>query len=150
MTATTAVTPSLFVGVEFNPLENDLGLLANWRVFDETEQLPALIVGTSSDRIGTPSGRAYYATLSKDLSGWTGLPVAPYVGLAFGEYDDAWETIGGMAIRWMPRVSSTHSWDGHNLHHQLDYAPGNGQRLGIVVAQQGSKQYVGVSLGTSW
>ena len=38
--------------------------------------------GTSSDRIGTPEGQAYYVTLSKDLSTVKDWPIAPYVGAA--------------------------------------------------------------------
>ena len=40
------------------------------------EDRPAVILGTSTDRIGTPSGRAIYATASKDLEHLTGLPIA--------------------------------------------------------------------------
>ena len=51
--------------------------LANWLALPETEKRPALILGTSSDRLGTPSGQSFYATLSKSLRRETGLPIAP-------------------------------------------------------------------------
>jgi hypothetical protein len=37
----------------------------NWLAVPETTKTPALIVGTSSDRIGTPGGQSFYATASK-------------------------------------------------------------------------------------
>lgn len=121
----------------------------NWRVVDETGRRPALILGTSSDRIGTPSGRAYYATLSKDLEEWTGLRVAPYVGTSYGEFEDEWELIGGLRIRWTADWSSTHLWDGVNLHHILDRSFADRWRAGVVVVEQDGKYYLGMSVGAS-
>ncbi len=146
-TATYAFTPAFSAGLEVNPLANDLGLLANWRLLDETAARPAFIVGTSSDRIGTPSGRAYYGTFSKDLSAWTGLPIAPYAGAAWGTFDDELVAIGGLAVSWGAGFTSTHLWDGHNLHHTLDRRLGRGLRIGLVVAQQDSRHYLGLSFG---
>ena len=79
--------PRLTVGVEYNPLDGDVGPLVNFVAVTETEKRPALILGTSSDRIGTPEGRSFYATFSKDLTESTGLPIAPYVGYSYGQFD---------------------------------------------------------------
>lgn len=147
LTGTYRILPNAFVGLEYNPLDDDLGLLVNWRVIEETKRRPMLMVGTSSDRIGTPSGRAYYATLSKGLDGAIGLPVAPYVGTAFGEFDDEWVFVGGLGIRWSDHLRSTHVWDSDNLHHMLDYSFEDGYRSGLLLVQQDSKYYLGVSLG---
>lgn len=149
LTATYALAPGAFVGVEYNPLADDVGLLANWRIVDEGKNRPMLMVGTSSDRIGTPDGRAYYATLAKDLSAWTDLPIAPYVGTAYGEFDSEFVAIGGLGIRWSDDVRSTHSWDGHNLHHMLDYTIKNGYRVGFVLAEQDGSHFGGLSIGVS-
>lgn len=149
LTATYALAPDLLVGVEYNPLADDVGVLANWRMVEEGPRRPALILGTSSDRIGTPSGRAYYATLSKDLEPWLGLPVAPYAGAAYGEFEDAWEAIGGLQVRWGEHWSSTHSWDGHDLHHLLDRTWAGGWRTGIVLVERSGRYYGGLSLGAS-
>jgi hypothetical protein len=119
-------------------------------VWDETDLRPALILGTSSDRIGTPSGRTYYAMLAKDLSEIVGLPVAPYIGTGFGEFEDEWEFLAGLRIAWLERLSTTHMWDSENLHHVIDYEWDGGYRTGIVVAQQDSSYYVGLSLGYSF
>ncbi len=147
LTATYRVVPDAFVGLEYNPLADDLGLLANWRIVEEGERTPMLMLGTSSDRIGTPEGRAYYATASKDLERHLDLPVAPYLGVAFGEYDDEWVLIGGATVRWADRVSSTHVWDSENLHHMVDLALDGGLRVGVVLAQQGDDHYLGLSTG---
>lgn len=147
LTGTYQVLPELSLGVEYNPLgSGDIGPLANWRALEETEHRPALILGTSSDRIGTPTGRALYATFSKDLEAWTDLPVAPYAGLVWGSFDDTWRELLGLRVRYGERLSSTHLWDGVNLHHLLDYAFAPGSSVGIVVAQQDEQHYLGLSL----
>ncbi|HSF25011.1 MAG TPA: hypothetical protein VLE20_12365, partial [Blastocatellia bacterium] len=72
--------------------------LANWVAITETEQRPALILGTSSDRIGTPSGQSFYATISKNLQREIKLPIAPYAGVAYSTYEDRFLPIGGLNI----------------------------------------------------
>lgn len=144
-----ALTERLAVGIEVNPLDDDVGPLVNWRLVDETERRPALILGTSSDRIGTPSGRAYYATLSKDLEAWTGLPIAPYAGTAYGGFEHEWELIGGLRIRWGSLFETAHMWDGENLHHLVD-RPFGRYRVGGVAVEQDGTYYFGITLGASF
>ncbi len=143
-TLTYALLPELRLGLEYNPLADDVGVLANWRAIAETNTRPALLLGTSSDRIGTDSGRSYYATVSKDLESTLGLSVAPYVGLAYGEADEAFDLIGGLSIRWSERVSSYHLWDGHNLHHVLERSFGK-TTLGLVLVDLDGSFYAGLS-----
>jgi hypothetical protein len=150
LTATVSPVDGLWVGLEYNPLADDLGPLVNWRVVDETRRRPALILGTSSDRIGTTRGRAYYATLSKDLGALTGVAVAPYAGLAYGEFDDELVGIGGLRIRWAKRVSSMHLWDSENLHHMLDLAIADRWRVGVMSVEQDGSYYAGLSVGASF
>ena len=69
--------PRFTAGVEYNPLAGKVSPLANVVALTETLRRPALILGTSSDRIGTPSGQSFYATFSKSLKPHTRLPVAP-------------------------------------------------------------------------
>ena len=149
LTATYAVRPDLFVGVEVNPRDDDVGPLATWRALEETEDRPALILGTSSDRIGTPSGRAVYATASKDLERWTGLPVAPYLGVTYGGFEHEFRVIGGVHVRWAERWTSTHIHDGVNLHHTLDRSFDGGLRAGLLAVEQDGDYYFGISLGAS-
>jgi len=141
---------TFMAGLEYNPKANDLGPIANWLALPETDQRPALIFGTSSDRIGTPHGRAIYGTLSKDLEGWTGLPIAPYAGASFGTFDDELVGIGGLMIRWSERVNTTSMWDGHNLHHVADYAIDEQNLIGIVLAEQDGAYSLGLSYSISF
>ncbi|HEX8252190.1 MAG TPA: hypothetical protein VF846_03495, partial [Thermoanaerobaculia bacterium] len=70
-------------GIEWNAQADEVGVVANWRALHETRTRPALMFGTSSDRIGTPSGQSYYATISKSFS-----RVAPYAGVSWSEYEE--------------------------------------------------------------
>ena len=144
-TAMYQFTPTFSAGVEVNPLASDIGPIANWLAVSEEGSWPALIFGTSSDRIGTPHGRAIYGTFSKDLEAWTGLPIAPYVGLSWGTYDDELVGIGGLRIGWSDRISTTNLWDGHNLHHTVEYGLDGGQLLGLVIANLDEHYSLGVS-----
>lgn len=138
-------TSTFSAGIEYNPLADDVGPIANWLALPETEDTPALILGTSSDRIGTPSGRAVYATLSKDVEDWTGLPVAPYAGLSYSGYDEEVDVIGGLSIRWSEDWTSTHMWDGHNLHHLLETTLAGGHTIGLLVVEQEGAYDVGLT-----
>ena len=137
--------PRFTAGIEYNPLADDVGPIANWLAVTETDRRPAVIVGTSSDRIGTPSGRAYYATASKDLEEAIGLPIAPYAGVSYGTFDDEAVAIGGVLIRWSERWSSTHMWDGYNLHHLVEVALDHGQTVGLVLVHLDGEYDLGVT-----
>jgi len=130
-TLTYRFRPRLTAGVEYNPLAEKVSPLANVVALTETPKRPALILGTSSDRIGTPYGQSYYATLSKDLSEGTGLPISPYVGMAYGTFEDRFRPIGGLNIRFNERWSSTVLFDGVRVHPLVNYARGRHQ-FGIL------------------
>ena len=116
--------PRLTAGVEYNPLAGKVSPIANWLALSETKRRPALVLGTSSDRIGTPSGQSFYATLSKSLERETGLPFAPYAGVAYGTYEDRLRPIGGLNIYYKQRWSSTILFDGVRVHPLVNYARG--------------------------
>lgn len=80
--------PDLKFGIEANLLADEIGMVANWRAVRETGRRPAVIFGTSSDRIGTAAGQAYYVTASKSLHHAIGIPVAPYAGASYSGYED--------------------------------------------------------------
>jgi hypothetical protein len=123
--------PRLTAGVEYNPLADKVSPLANFVALTETHRRPALILGTSSDRIGTPSGQSFYATLSKNLKHPTGLPVAPYVGVAYGTFEDRLRVIGGLNITLDERWSSTILFDGVRVHPLVNYTRGRHQ-FGVI------------------
>jgi hypothetical protein len=123
------------VGIEWNPLAEKVSPLANWRALSETERRPAIIFGTSSDRIGTPSGQSFYVTASKDLSPWLRLPPAPY-----GTFDDKTRAIGGLNISFPASVSSLVIYDGVKVHptfswsrdrHTISFLLANGEDPGV-------------------
>lgn len=118
-------------GVEYNPLAKKVSPLANIVVITETHNRPALILGTSSDRIGTPSGQSFYATLSKNIKHYTRLPLSPYVGVAHGTFDDRTRLIGGLNITINDRWSSTILFDGVRVHPLLNYTHGRHQ-FGVI------------------
>ena len=113
--------PRFTAGVEYNPLAGKASPLANLVAVTESHSRPALILGTSSDRIGTPSGQSFYATLSKSLKHHTGLPLAPYAGIAYGTYEDRLRVIGGLNITLNEAWSSTILFDGVRVHPLLNY-----------------------------
>lgn len=126
-TLTYTFHPRITAGIEYNPLAGKVSPLANIVALTETAKRPALILGTSSDRIGTPSGQSYYATFSKNLRQATGLPIAPYVGITYGTYEDRLRPIGGLNISFHERWSSTILFDGVRVHPLLSYGRGRHQ-----------------------
>lgn len=96
--------------------------LANWLAVSETARRPALILGTSSDRIGTPSGQSFYATLSKNLRRETRLPIAPYAGFAYGTFEDRIRPIGGLSIGFHEKFTSLVIFDGVHVHPLLNFS----------------------------
>ncbi len=116
--------PRFTAGLEYNPRADKVSPLANWLAIDETLRRPAVILGTSSDRIGTPSGQSYYATVSKNLKRETGLPIAPYIGVAYGTYEDRLRAIGGTSIGFTERLNAMLIFDGVHLHEMITYARG--------------------------
>jgi hypothetical protein len=114
--------PWLQVGVEYNPLASEVAPLFNLHVISETLRRPAVILNTSTDRIGTPEGQSFSLTVSKDLERWVNLPVAPYVGVAYGTYEDKARMIGGLFTRLAPGLSSLILFDGVHVHPTFTYS----------------------------
>lgn len=123
-TLTYRLHPRITAGVEYNPLADDVHPLANILVMDETLRRPAMIIGTSTDRIGTPSGQAYYATFSKNLKRETRLPIAPYAGVMYGTYQDRFRPIGGVNVGITERFTLLTTYDGVHGHQMVNYSYG--------------------------
>jgi hypothetical protein len=121
-TLTYRLTPSLSAGIEYNPRAGKASPLANWVPLGETARRPALILGTSSDRIGTPSGQSFYATFSKNLRRETRLPIAPYAGAVYGTYEDRLRPIGGLSVGFHEKVSALVVFDGVHVHPLLNFS----------------------------
>jgi hypothetical protein len=126
--------PRFTAGVEYNPKAHEVAPIANLLILTETAKRPAWMIGTSTDRIGTPSGHAFYTTLSKNLSEVTGLPIAPYVGVAYGTYEDRLRPIGGLSI-FLPRgFSVLTTFNGVNVHPLLNFTRGR-HTLSLVMVK---------------
>ena len=108
-------------GIEYNPKVGEVHPLLTVIPVTETVNRPAIIMGISSDRIGTPEGSSFYLTASKDLEHWTGLPIAPYGGIVYGSYDHRWRPIGGLFARLPHRFTALVQFDGVKVHPSLTY-----------------------------
>lgn len=132
------VTPDLKAGVEWNAQADELGFVANWRVVDETSTRPAIILGTSSDRIGTPSGQSYYATMSKGFG-----RIAPYVGASYSGYESRVLFPFGVNVSVTPNVSAMLINDGVHTHLSTTYAHRNASLTLLLV----EREKLGVTVG---
>lgn len=112
------VNADLQLGVEYNPLADDVGPLLNWRAVREEDGHPAVILGTSSDRIGTPSGRAFYLTVSKSLAEGVGI----YVGASYSQFEKKVLIPAGVSLQFDERWSSLLVYDGVNFHPMVTYS----------------------------
>lgn len=118
-TASYKVLRTLQLGVEFNAAVDEFNPLVTWFVVTETERRPALFLGTSSDRIGSPVGtQAYYATASKYVPG---LRTSAYVSLNYSEWSEGFNYPFGAALEIAGGVSARYMYDGEHSHALLDY-----------------------------
>jgi hypothetical protein len=127
------LTPDLAVGVEVNPGADEIGPLANWRLASETARRPSLMLGTSSDRIGTPYGRAYYLTAGKSVK-LGGQAIGPYVGLLWSTYDDQLLFPAGLNVPLSGGWSSQLQYDGRYTHLMASHTRGR-TTLGVLAVR---------------
>ena len=133
-TLTYQVHPRLQLGVEYNPRAGEFKPLANLFLVTETDKRPAVMIGTSTDRIGTPSGQAFFATVSKNLKQSTGLPVAPYIGAAFGTYEHRLRPIAGLTVFLGKGFSIISTFNGVQVHPLLNFTHGR-HALSLVMVK---------------
>ncbi len=120
MTANYRVVPTLQLGVEYNPVAGEVDPLATWFLLTETERRPAVFLGTSSDRIGSPRGKqAYYATAAKYLPA---LRASPYVSLNYSQWDEGWNVPFGANLELGHGLSVQPMYDGQRTHLLGTYA----------------------------
>lgn len=135
------ITRDVKAGVEWNANADELGLVANWRALGETATRPAVIFGTSSDRIGTPSGQSYYVTLSKGFG-----RVAPYLGASYSGYESRVIFPFGVNVHLGGPVSAMLINDGVHTHLSATYAHRN---LSLTVLAV-EREKVGLTLGMTF
>ena len=136
--------PNLKLGLEWNPGAGELGFVANWRAVAETPRRPAIVFGTSSDRIGTPHGQSYFVTISKSLHHETGLPIAPYVGASYSGYENRWLVPFGLNVAIGSSWSAMLIHDGVHTHLSATWS---GRRFGITVLAV-ERRDAGITIGT--
>jgi len=115
-------------------------------VLQETARRPALMLGTSTDRIGTPSGHAYYATLSKNLESFLHAPIAPYAGAAYGTFDDRLRFIGGVNLLVTEHLSALVTYNGEHYNSILSLS--HGRYTGSLLFISGGD--IGAAWNVTW
>ena len=119
------VLEKLQLGVEMNPAADEIGPLVTWFLLTEGAGRPALFVGTSSDRIGSPEGeQSYFLTAAKRHPRW---PVSAYVSLNYSQWDDGFNVPFGAEIEIGERFSLRPMYDGQRTHLMFNYL---GRRYG--------------------
>lgn len=97
----------------------EVGFRATYVALRETEALPQVHFGTSSDRIGTPKGKQQYSvTFAKALPG---TPASPYVSITYSEFDKQLVFPFGMNIQVDRNWSLLGMHDGRKSHLLLNY-----------------------------
>lgn len=118
-TANYRVLPSLQLGVEFNAEVEEIGPLVTWFLVTEAHRRPAVFLGTSSDRIGSPAGtQSYYLTVAKHAP-WA--PVSAYATLNYSEWDERLNVPFGATLWFGSAWSVQPMFDGDRTHLMLGY-----------------------------
>ena len=135
------VDPRLQIGIEYNPSAEEIGPLFNWVAQEETDALPHVSFGTSSDRIFTPKGyQGYFVTLAKSLHNSN---LAPYVGLSYSEYEETILVPFGLNVALAPEWDLLGMNDGRNTHALLTYKT-EAVNYSLILIKM---QHFGVSIG---
>ncbi len=88
-------------------------------LFTETQTRPAFFLGTSSDRIGSPSGeQSYFATVSKYIPR---LRSSFYGSLNYSEWDGKFNVTFGVGFELGKGFSLRPMYDGDQRHVMLNY-----------------------------
>ena len=128
MTATYRVIPTFQLGVEYNPAAGEVAPLATLFLLTEGERRPAVFLGTSSDRIGSPEGtQCYFFTAAKYLPQ---IRTAPYMSLNYSEWDSGWNVPFGASVELGRGLSLQPMYDGARTHLLGSYAT---QRFSVTL-----------------
>ena len=106
----------LNLGIEWNPTPPKTPPLADLFLLMETHSVPAVSLGTSSDRIGTEAGTtSVFLTAAKR---WPSprLPLSGYVSLNWSETDDGFNYPFGGTIHIGERYGIRAMYDGQRTH----------------------------------
>jgi hypothetical protein len=137
------VTPRLQLGLEYNPGANELAPRGNWFAQTETDARPGIIFGVSSDRIGTPSGQAYFVTFSKQVGASA---FAPYVSLNYSGHDREFNFPFGASLGLSRNWTLTPMYDGRRGHTTLTWS---GEQTSLTLIAAFNRRF-GLSLGRNF
>ena len=113
------MTNKIQLGVEFNPAAREFAPLANVFLFTETNFMPAVFIGTSSDRVGSPpKEQAYFLTISKRLPK---VPISTYATINYSEWDSGFNFPFGASIDFRKGITVRGMYDGDRSHLWLNY-----------------------------
>ncbi|MDX1384357.1 MAG: hypothetical protein R3190_11970, partial [Thermoanaerobaculia bacterium] len=106
-------------GIEFNPEVDEINPLLSLFLLTETNRRPALFLGTSSDRIGSPEGtQSYFATVSKRFGDSR---FSAYASLNYSEWDRGFNLPVGLEVGFGEHFSVRPMSDGSRPHLMLNY-----------------------------
>jgi hypothetical protein len=106
--------PRFAIGLEWNLAVSELGPLATVFLRRESARGPALSLSTSSDRIGSPEGKAsYYLTAHRNVPR---LPVSVYASLNWSEWDERFNLPFGADLALHRNLSLRPMYDGERTH----------------------------------
>ncbi len=119
-TANYRLLRTLQIGAEFNAAAKEVGPLVTWYLVTETHTRPALFLGASSDRIGSPKGtQSYYLTVAKHIPR---TPFSPYASLNYSEWDEHFNFPFGMNVALPKNFALRPMYDGDRSHMVLTYS----------------------------
>lgn len=115
----------------------------NWIAHPETANIPLISFGTSSDRIFTPEGnQAYYVTFAKGIPN---SPVAPYISIAYSDFEKGFTIPFGCNIGLGPTVDLLYMNDGKKSHALLTFKTISTNYTLMLIDLE--KPRVGISIG---
>lgn len=110
----------LQVGLEYNPAAAEVHPIGTLFLSTETEVRPAVFLGLSTDRIGSPEGTStYYATVAKYLPP---LRSSLYATAGYSEWDEEMKFPFGANLDLGGGFSLQPMYDGHRSHLMAQYA----------------------------
>ena len=147
MTLNYAVINKLLLGVEFNPAAPEFVPLANYIVFTETDVRPAVFIGTSSDRVGSPpKEQAYFLTIAKRLPK---VPVSAYATINYSEWEHGFNFPFGASLDLGRGFAVRGMYDGDLPHLMLNYYY-RGHSLSLMYISIEQSQRFGIAMSASF
>lgn len=117
-TGTYAFTQDLLLGLEFNPVADEVNVIGNYIAMRETPTNPMINFGSSSDRIGSPVGtQSYYVTVSK---GFAAARLTAYASINYSEWERGFNLPFGVDLALSSEASLLFLNDGRRSHLMLN------------------------------